>query len=759
MWSSLEEITIPKNVKTISTYAFMYCSSLKTATFEGPTETISNGLFCYCSKLETVRFAEGVKNINDCAFQYCTSLKDVYLPSTIESIHKNAFKNANSSVTIHGVKGSYVETWCNENGKTFSVVTSGDDGGNSGEGGEDEGDETVPVEAAFSYDEDSKTLSFTDGTYIAEYEEAERPWAQYAEECLNIVVGDGITEVGNNAFKGFTVLESVSLPEGLKEIGAYAFYGCSALPKIDLPDTLTNMGTYIFRDCALLSGVEIPEGVVSVGNYAFYGCASITEMYIPDGVKTIGEYAFYNCKALLSVRIPASVTTLGDYCFSGCGKINKVDIADMGVWSSKFTFYTTSPGMRGNNPITAGTDVVLFQNGKKVDTLVIPEGTTVINDYAFAKCKPITGVQFPSTLTKIGSNAFSSCEGLTRISINSVINYSGTDNFLNCTNLKRIDVESLEEYLKMTGYGNPFKNGADMYIDGEKVTDIVIPESVTSFAGYPFYGCTSIKFVKFHDGFKSIPGTCFAECTGLETVILNEGITSIGSNAFANCTSLKIVNIPSTVTSISTNSFAYSHNIESLEVAEGNTSFVNDEYGALYNVAMTTLYAYPCGSTNKSYVLPATVTSLSYYPLSYCRNLESITVEEGNTKYSSDENGVLYNADKTSIVQYPIGASRSSFSVPESVTKIESYTFAGCKSLTELRIPNVTSINNYAFDDVNAVEQNKRRYKKDSCIRGRCRAWRLSVQRLRGGDRACSWRWTCEDRYVCIQRMYISYLC
>ena len=726
-WNGLTDITIPKNVKTITDNTFYNCTSLKTVTIEGPVETIPSGMFINCSKLETVKFAEGVKNISGTVFYQCYRLQDVYFPSTVESISSTAFLYANSGVTIHGTKGSFVETWCNEKGYAFSTVVSGGDSGGDDNTGDD-GEEVTPVEAVFSFDESTKTLEFTDGTYIAEYEDLERPWIQYAEECVNIVVGEGIISVGNNAFKGFTVLERASMPESLKDFGAYVFYGCSSLKEIDMPASLSSMGAYAFYGCSLLTDVVIPTGIASIGNYAFEGCISLSEMYIPDGVKTVGTYAFSGCTALESVRIPASLTTLGDYCFYNCNKISKVDIADIGAWCQKFTFYTLSPGIRYNNPIISGTGVVLYQNGEKVDTLVIPEGTTVVNDYAFSGLKSITAIQFPSTLSKIGYGAFSGCSGLleldfpeslktlggssfknctnlTRIAINSAINYTATYNFDNCPKLKRIDIGNLEEYLKMSGYGYPFSFGADMYIGGEIVTELVIPESITSFSGNAIYGCTSIKSVVLHEGIKSIPNSCFLRCINLETINLHEGITSIGVNSFSGCKALKTINIPASVTSIDIASFIGCTSLESITVSEGNENFVNDEFGALYNTEKTILYAYPKASENKSYVIPSTVTTLASYTFSNCPNLESITVENGNTKYSSDDDGVLYNADKTTLIQYPIGNDRTSFSIPDSVTRLDYYSFAGVHSLKELRISeNVKSFNNYSFENVNAEE-------------------------------------------------------
>ena len=225
----------------------------------------------------------------------------------------------------------------------------------------------------------------------------------------------------------------------------------------------------------------------------------------------------------------------------------------------------------------------------------------------------------------------------------------GSDAFQGCTSLTSVTIPD-----SVTSIGK----GAFSYC--KSLTSVTIPDSVTSIDYSAFFGCSSLTSVTIPDGVTSIGEQAFSCCTSLTSVTIPNGVTSIGENAFNGCTSLTSVTLPNSVTSIGKSAFS------------GCTSLT-------------------------SVTLPNSVTSIGDGAFASCTSLTGIWVTEGNSHYSSDASGVLFSKDKTTLVQCP-GAFSGSYAIPDSVTSIGEYAFAGCASLTSVTIPNsVTSIGQHAF--------------------------------------------------------------
>lgn len=105
-------------------------------------------------------------------------------------------------------------------------------------------------------------------------------------------------------------IEKVIIEEGITRIGDYAFRECSSLESIEISESVTNIGQYAFYECSSLTSINIPESVMSIDSYTFYGCSSLTSINIPDSVTSIGEDAFYGCSSLESITISESVISI-----------------------------------------------------------------------------------------------------------------------------------------------------------------------------------------------------------------------------------------------------------------------------------------------------------------------------------------------------------------------------------------------------------------------------------------------------------------
>ncbi len=195
--------------------------------------------------------------------------------------------------------------------------------------------------------------------------------------------------------------------------------------------------------------------------------------------------------------------------------------------------------------------------------------------------------------------------------------------------------------------------------DCSSLTSVSIPNSVTKIGNYAFNGCSSLTSVSIPNSVTQIGKDAFSDCRNLTSVNIPDAITQIEPYAFNNCSSLTSINIPASVTQIGEDAFA------------GCTSLT-------------------------SVSIPASVTQIGESAFSSCSSLSEIVVENGNPNYIS-EDGVLFNINKTELIQCP-GGKKGEYSIPTSVNKICNNAFSSCSSLTSVSIPNsVTQIGNYAF--------------------------------------------------------------
>ena len=224
--------------------------------------------------------------------------------------------------------------------------------------------------------------------------------------------------------------------------------------------------------------------------------------------------------------------------------------------------------------------------------------------------------------------------------------------------------------------------GENAFFGCSDLTSITIPDSVTSIGNYAFENCSNLTSVTIPDSVTSIGDDAFSKCYSLTSVTIPDSVTSIGGRAFYNCSSLTSVTIGDGVTNIGEWAFGYCSSLVSITIPDSVTSI---GYGVFSDCSSLT-----------SITIPDSVTSIG--DKAFCRCSTSITVDENNEYYSSDEYGVLFNKDKTVLIQYPMGNERTSYVIPNSVTSIGDYAFYDCLSLTSVIIPDsVTSIGRYAF--------------------------------------------------------------
>ena len=388
-------------------------------------------------------------------------------------------------------------------------------------------------------------------------------------------------------------LTYMSRTRKVTSIGNSAFRDCTGLTSVTIPNSVTSIGNYAFYGCSSLTSMTIPNSVTSIGNYAFQYCSGLTSLTIPNSVTTIGNYAFKDCSGFTSVTIPNSVTSIGKYAFQYCSGLTSVHITDLAAWCRiSFLGYESNPLYYAHH---------LYMNGEEIKDLVIPNSVTSIGDRAFEGCSGLTSVHITDLAAwcKITFNGSSSSnplyyahhlylngEKIKDLVIPNSVTTIGSFVFENCSGLSSVTIPN-----SVTSIGFCAFNGCS------GLTSLTIPNSVTSIGGAAFQDCYGLTSVTIPNSVTSIEGGAFLECTGLTSVTIPNSVTSLGGYAFHGCTGLTSVTIGSSVSSIGQLAFAECNKLEEVYcLAENVPSTSTDAFEKSYP-ELKTLYV-PASSLN-----------------------------------------------------------------------------------------------------------------------------------------------------------------
>lgn len=586
-----------------------------------------------------------------------------------------------------------------------------------------------------------------------------QPWEAYCKDIVSVVIEAGVTGIGYAAFASCEKLRSVAIPEGVKKIGIGAFGHCKALEKVSLPGSLQSIGLEAFHSCVSLLSINIPEGVRTIYDGAFAGCDGLQTVTIPASVTYIGQSAFGECANLKQIilnennakycldeygvlftkdqtellrapvtlsdsyEIPISVTYIGGWAFYNCDNLQSITIHEgvttVDVFAFRYCNALKSVNLRSSLTSLAS---FLFDGCTALQEIYLPNTITSIAYGAFLSCKNLKDVHYGGTQTQwlqitiggknealTGANIHFAEKMLAGITITApakteywvgedldttdmvvtatysdgstqtvtegytvegydantpgeqtvTVTYEGFTATFTVTVKKpepevvasgtcgdnltwKLDVNGLMT-ISGNGYMDRYSIGDCPWIDYRAIiTDVLVEENVTSIGVCAFYGCENLRSVVLTDSVITIEERAFLLCTDLQSVDLGNGVTSLGNYAFSGCSSLQNISIPASVTTIGLSS--------------------NPE--------------------------------CTFFD---CSSLMGIWVDENNRYYSSDSNGVLFNKNKTQLVQAP-GALSGIYEIPEGVTVIGSYAFSNCSKLQSVVVSDdVRSIGDWAF--------------------------------------------------------------
>ena len=706
------------------------CFNLETVNEEGEVVTaklygvkpVAPSKYYSEDSLETVSLEEGITSIGDYAFAYCPKLTNVTMSNTVTSIGDYAFYHSNLTNIL--IPDSVISIGDYAFGITsLENIVLGD---NLQYIGGDIFDTNSPYYTNLTADE---TNWQNDILYVKNYVLSNR------NSVTDVVLKDGTKVIAGGAFYGSS-LSSIIVPEGVLGIGSGAFQHAS-LSEITLPSSISRIGNTAFSNCSNLTKVSIKSNRADLGESIFYNCSALTTVEMP-GATTIPNYAFRGCSNLTTLTLGKNLTDIIVTSYSGgfydCTKLKDVYYNGTSEeWANiNFGDLNASPGYgsKGYNlycngelliNLTLSSDVkpYAFSYCTSLKKLTI-ENDISIGDQAFIWAE-IPEIEFGENVTSVGTINYMS--DLTTVTLGSNIRTIAKGAFFSySTNPKNLYYKgTLEswcniEYTEGTGEGPESSLGLmymySLYIDNQKVVNLVIPETITTIKQNSFSMNNGIKTVTIGDNVTYIEPYSFAYCVSLENISIGKNITQVAAlvSSLQACPALK-----------------------SISVGVDNPVFLAEE-NVLFNKEKTTLFIYPSSRIGETYTIPSGVTTLSSDsfrllqnlkhliisdgvisaedaisgsslltitigsgmenlgsdPFNSCSALTTITVNEQNQTYSS-ENGVLFNKDKTQILRYPRSKTETSFTIPATVTSLVDYTFYSARNLTEITfegIPN-----------------------------------------------------------------------
>ena len=494
--SDITTVNIGSTATSIPKYMCNGLTKITSVTIPSPATTIGDAAFYGCTGITRLSLPETLISIRGYAFMGCTGLTSVNIPNSVISIGQHAFSGC-SAVTAVTIGSALI-----------TIGSGGFDGCTA-----------------------VRTVNWNSANYTIEL------GSLFNTDINTVTFGAALTSIPSGLCMGLTRLTSITIPDAVTNIGTSAFEGCTGLTSVTIPNSVNTIRQKAFSGCAKLYSVTLGTGITSIAGDAFsssgtndvtwnipdykysgttgllitlfnygirkvtigpavtkvpqYFCANLSNLNslsIGNAVNSIGAYAFYDCNKLSSINIPNSVKAIGENAFDRCNHLTIVTISDLEKWCAiDFSGFTSNPLYMAHH---------LYLNGTELTDLDIPDSMTSIGRYAFCGGSALTSVTLPNSVAEIGFGAFDDCSNLTRVSISDLGKWCAID------------------FSWFTS--NPLYMAHHLYLNDTELTNLDIPDSVTSICPFAFYGGSALTSVTLPNSVEEIGLNAFAYCTGLQ---------------------------------------------------------------------------------------------------------------------------------------------------------------------------------------------------------------------------------------------------
>lgn len=589
--TSLEEVVLPKSLKTIDQNAFKDCSGLKKLSVVKSDQETGEYVAAEENVLDTV------ETINAGAFNGCSSLETLTLKNVAKIDSSDTNRTFGGCMSLKKVSVTGVTTTDNT-GKTTPGTTIGTSAFKDNKALKEINLDTIKTVSQEAFrgcgvaddgtDPATLTLNNVNAIGALAFYGCGFKAVQIPRQLTSVATGK-INGVEYGPFAGGK-LETVSFGTLINTIPDNLCMNTTSLQKIELQSvkaSLRTIGKNAFKGCTSVEEVTIPKGILTVSNSAFEGCSGLTDVTI--AAKTINAKAFAECTNLKAVKMEEGVTTIQGMAFAN------TQISAVTIPSTLTTAGTTKEGTIEKGPFAR--TMIATVHGQTEDSTEVQEGATIlpetqkIPDNLFLGCTSIIDVQIPETVTEIGQKAFkdaSSVENVT-FAVNMEtgkvkgVEKIGISAFDGCSSLQELVLpETVTEVLQgafanegalvkadMSRAASLKKWDKESFKGDTALAEVVLPTAggITAIPDGAFAGCTSLtgENLKIPKNIVTITANAFKE-SGLKKLYIPNQVTMIGASAFEACKNLEDVHISNNISIISQSTFKNCEKLEKIEI-------------------------------------------------------------------------------------------------------------------------------------------------------------------------------------------------